>query len=183
LILWLTYAQIRVVCEIAQADAPHETCGLIGGVEINGVLRAVEIVATPNTALDPRHHYSVDGSALVQTMMDFEAKGLSLVGIYHSHPFGEPSPSQEDVRTAYYPDTPYLIVGVKPNHNPSLAAWNFHHGEVDRVELHIGDDPPAPPDVLSSAQKVAILMSALIAIAFMILLSLSLLPPAPEIPR
>jgi hypothetical protein len=57
-------------------------------------------------------------------------------------------------------------------------------GQVSEVPLHIGSTPPLPESsALSPAQKTAILLSALIAFALLIVVSLSLLPPAPLIPR
>lgn len=185
MILWLTYAQARQLCQQAQADAPNETCGLIGGsISSNGIVRAAQIIATPNAADDPAHHYLIEPAALVNTLMNFEAQSLNLVGIYHSHPFGDPIPSSEDIRNAHYPNTPYLIIGLKHREtSPRLAAWTIQHGQVDHVELHISDDPLTPPQTISSAQKFAMLTTAIFAVAFMIILSLSLLPPAPPIPR
>jgi hypothetical protein len=93
---------------------------------------------------------------------------------------GEPIPSPADVKQATYPDTPYLIVGLKGG-SAKLAAWTMRYGQVTPVTLHIGDEPP-PTEPLSSAQKIAILASAGIALILMIVIALSLLPPAPVIP-
>jgi proteasome lid subunit RPN8/RPN11 len=185
LILWLTYAQARQICQQAQADAPHETCGLIGGkMTPSGIVQASQIIPTPNVADDPAHHYVIEPAALVSSIMQFEAQSLNLVCIYHSHPFGDPIPSDEDIRNAHYPNTPYLIIGLKRRDSaPRLAAWTIQHGQVNHVELHISDDPPLPPQTISSTQKAAILTTAILAVAFMIIVSLSLLPPAPPIPR
>lgn len=175
--MWLTDPQAQAIIEHARADAPNEACGLVIGRQN----RVSEIIHIPNTAADPQHQYRMDDKALVTTLSRLEARGLELLGIYHSHPAGDPLPSPTDIRQATYPNTPYLIVGLK-NDTASLAAWKMRAGQVDAVPLHIGDTPPETP-ALSSAQKTAILLSALIAFALLIVVSLSLLPPAPLIPR
>jgi hypothetical protein len=59
----------------------------------------------------------------------------------------------------------------------------MRYGQVMSVSLHIGSQPPPEQPSLSSAQKIAILLSAGIALILMIVIALSLLPPAPVIPR
>ena len=40
-------------------------------------------------------------------------RGEGLLAIYHSHPrASDPSPSETDVRLAYYPSAKYLIIGL-----------------------------------------------------------------------
>ncbi|MFN8560671.1 MAG: hypothetical protein U0703_03335 [Anaerolineae bacterium] len=64
-----------------------------------------------------------------------------------------------------------------------LSAWSMRYGQVTPVTVHVGDEQPPETRTLSTAQKIAILVSAVIALILMIVLSLSLLPPAPIIPR
>jgi proteasome lid subunit RPN8/RPN11 len=179
MILWLTDAQATTIIAHARAEAPHEACGLIGGVGY----QAQQVIPIPNIAADPRRHYEMDPRALTNTLFALEHGGKSLLAFYHSHPFGDPIPSPTDVAQAYYPDTVYLIVGLREP-DARLAAWHIHNGQVDPVTLHIGAQPPdMPPDSsLSRAQTIAIIISALLALILMLTLSLSLLPPAPPIP-
>ena len=175
--LWLTPEQARQIGDHALADAPREACGLIGGV--GGQARLV--VATPNVAAEPRGHYEVDPAALVQTVKRFQAAGLDLIGFYHSHPQGPPAPSQTDLALATYPETPYLIVGLRGG-EPELAAGSLAHGSAERLDLHVGlEPPPADSGPLTRAQVVAILLSAALAVAAFLAISISLLPPAPRI--
>lgn len=177
--IWLTHAQAQQVIAHARADAPREACGVIVGRND----RAVEIIPIPNTAADSLHNYYMDERRLAEVLMSLETRGLKLVGFYHSHPQGDPIPSAVDIRQATYPDTPYLIAGLKGE--ARLAAWLLRRGQVTPVPLHIGDNPPPARanTPLSRAQQVAVLVSALIAFALLIVVSLSLLPPAPVIPR
>ncbi|MDX2162578.1 MAG: M67 family metallopeptidase [bacterium] len=178
--LWLTHAQLDALTAQAADTVPAECCGLIGGTVENGSFRAAELVPIPNRAVDPDHHFEMDAAALVTTLFDFELRGLALVGIYHSHPRGAPLPSVEDVKSAYYPGIPYVIIGRR-GAETICAAWMITQGDVTPLALNISDSPP--PAVLPTTSPAGIVWcSALIAAAFMIALALWLLPPAPVIP-
>ncbi len=174
--LWLTPEQAQTITRQALKAAPGEVCGLIGGVGA----RALRIVEIPNDAADPTSHYQLNEEAFVRTMFAFESAGLSLLGIYHSHPQGDPIPSETDIAEAAYPDTAYVIIGLR--HSPELAAWQIRNRDVTTFDLYVGVIAPEPeePPLLPS-QKRAIIAAALAAFIFMLVLSLSLLPPAPVI--
>ncbi len=178
-IMWLSTAQAQQIVAHARAEQPREACGIIAGRED----RADEIIPIANTAAEPLHNYYMDEHALAAALMRLQGRGLELIGFYHSHPSSDPIPSPTDQRQATYPDTPYLIVGLK-NNDPRLAAWLLRPGQVTQVDLQVGGDPPPRPAATpSTAQKTAILISVLIAFALLIVVSLTLLPPAPVIPR
>ena len=104
-----------------------------------------------------------------------------LVGFYHSHPKGKPIPSQEDISDAYWPDAIYVIAGLKRN-NPSLAAWRIINGRVSSVGICTGKKySEVASDEMSNAQKTAIIVGAVVVLAILIFVSLTLLPPAPPI--
>jgi proteasome lid subunit RPN8/RPN11 len=179
--LWLQPSQADQLVEQAQADLPREICGLIGGLRLGSIDQAVEIIPVPNSAHDPERTYRMDERALAAALTGLEKRGLTLVGIYHSHPQGDPVPSRQDIREAAYPDTAYLIIGMKSD-VPRLAAWTINYGAVEHIELHISNTPPS--QIASSrAASAAVLIAGLIGFIFLIMVSLSLLPPAPEIPR
>jgi len=177
--MWLTSEQAQIIVAHARAEVPREACGLIAG---NGE-RAAEIIPIPNAAADPLRAYTMDERRLVEALTQFESRGLELIGLYHSHPNSDPIPSPTDVKQASYPDTPYLIVSLKGGET-RFAAWTMRYGKVSEVDLYVGNEPPPEkPSSLSRAQKTAILISGLIAFALLIVVSLSLLPPAPAIPH
>lgn len=176
--LWLSHEQARTLVTDALNDAPREICGIIAGTGT----RAVEIIPIANAAANPEQTYYMDERALARALLSLESRGLALLAFYHSHPAGEPILSPVDVRSATYPDTPYLIVGLKGE--ARLAAWMLGYGDVTPVPLHVGLNPPEPNATaeLTRAQKNAILLSALIALILVIVISLTLLPSAPPIP-
>jgi hypothetical protein len=124
----------------------------------------------------------MDHPAFVRAVFQFQKQGLNLIGIYHSHPAGEPIPSPADVAQARYPDVAYVIIGLGSS-NPQLAAWSIRNYEVTRVDLVMGQPPqPGGHLELSTTGRAAIILSAIIAIILALVISLSLLPPAPVIP-
>jgi [CysO sulfur-carrier protein]-S-L-cysteine hydrolase len=174
--LWMTPIQAEIIARQALDHRLQEVCGIIAGIGE----QAQRIIPLENAASDPVHFFQLDERSFTQAMFDIERAGLSLIGIYHSHPNGDPIPSQTDIQQANYPETAYLIVGLR-NGEPRLAAWQIRPGEVDRIELHVSTESPPSEQTLSKAEKTAIILAALIAFAFMLILSLSLLPPAPII--
>jgi proteasome lid subunit RPN8/RPN11 len=175
--LWLTPEQTTTLVQYAREVAPHEACGLLAG---RGE-QVHEVISLPNSAAEPLHHYRIEDAAYSRTLFQLQKQRLSVIGFYHSHPESDPIPSSDDIRQAHYPDTPFLIVGLHQRES-QLAAWNIHYGQVTPVEIYVGlQAPPPEEEPLSRTQKTAIILSAIIAFVFMILLSLSLLPPAPII--
>lgn len=176
--LWLTDEQAQAIVHHVRGELPQEACGLLAG----RAGRIERIIPAANAATDPLRYYKIDDKALVQAMFEIERSGLTLAGIYHSHPNSDPIPSQTDIAQAAYPDVVYLIVGLRAG-TPRLSGWYIRRHEVEPVRLHIGASPPEQqPSTLSKSHKAAILISMIVAFVFMIVLSLSLLPPAPPIP-
>ena len=176
--LWLTEQQAQAIARHAMAQYPAEACGFIAGKDG----KALRIIPISNVAVNAVHHFEMEATSMVSAIFDIERQGLALIGIYHSHPNSDPIPSQQDIQESHYPDVCHLIVSLA-NSEPRFSAWRIRQYEVESVTLHIG--PAAPQTVsesLSTAQKTAIILSMVVAFIFMILVSLSLLPPAPQIP-
>lgn len=175
--LWLRSEQVQELLHFSHEGYPCEVCGLLAGTreEIK------QVIPIANTADAPHQQYHMDEQAFIKAMFSLNKSGLTLVGFYHSHPNSHPVPSSVDIRQALYPDTPYLIIGLQQR-EAELAAWSIRYGEVSRVEVYIGNKKPTEPEAaLSKAQKTAIILSAVLVFIFMIVVSLSLLPPAPLI--
>ena len=178
--LRLTQQQVQAIAEQAKADAPNETCGLIVGQQ--GV--AQHIIPIPNCSRTPLTHFEMDANALLKAYKVLDAMGGDLLAVYHSHPNGEPLPSQTDIRDAArnMPNVIHLIVGMKRHNKARFQAWHIHDGQVDKVELLVGNAVSHAIPSLSRAQIIAVLLMTLLAVVFLISLSIMLLPPAPPIP-
>jgi proteasome lid subunit RPN8/RPN11 len=123
----------------ARGSDPNECCGLVGGL-VGG--EVISIYPLRNTAGDPSITYEAAPEELFAAQRLMRERGEELLAIYHSHPrAAEPSPSETDVRLAYYPEAIYLIVGLAGT-QPLLRA--FQISEKDRswqaVEYEIRDE-------------------------------------------
>jgi len=94
----------------AREAAPAECCGLIGGT---GELRAATLYRLRNVTPNPELGYEAAPEDLFAAQRRMRERGEELLAIYHSHPrASDPSPSETDVRLAYYPSARYLIIGL-----------------------------------------------------------------------
>jgi proteasome lid subunit RPN8/RPN11 len=113
---------MRTMIAHARSARPAECCGVLVG----SAGRVVDAVAVRNRAtavnryeLDPREH--------IAARRDARARGLDVVGFYHSHPEAPARPSAVDIAEATYRDLIHVIVG--------------------RVEVgHVSGDASAAPD-------------------------------------
>jgi desampylase len=188
-VLWLTSEQAKRVAQHAADKPTEEICGLLFGSPLvhSNMPPVAQIVRIDNIALDPATRFEMHPEQLVNAQIKAAHQGLDLVGIYHSHPGGQPIPSHTDVAEAHYPDAVYLIVALVKD-DARFAAWSIANGKVKSIPFLISDH--APRDALmpietefSQPQKVAVVVSAVLAAAFLMIVSLSLLPPAPPLPN
>jgi desampylase len=114
----------------ARAAAANECCGLLLGRrgDIAEAVRARNIAADPLTRflIDPEDHFAARRAA--------RARGLDVVGFYHSHPSSPAEPSARDLAEFSYPDHLYLIVGlcVEP---PEIGLFRLEGRNFRRVSF------------------------------------------------
>ena len=98
----------RSMSSHVNAEAPLEACGILGGVQSGSKVHAKWSYPARNE-LHSAHLFRMDAHDQLNAFNELEQRGLDLVGIYHSHPYGPPSPSATDIEQAYYPDAVQLI--------------------------------------------------------------------------
>ena len=109
-LLLLRREHVDAMIAHARETAPEECCGLIGGVLET---RAVTLYRLRNVTANPESAYEAAPEDLFAAQREMRERGEDLLAIYHSHPrAAEPSPSDTDVRQAYYPSAKYLIIGL-----------------------------------------------------------------------
>ena len=116
-------AAIDAVVAHARSAAPDECCGLLLGagdsvVDARPARNAAE-AASRRFVVDPKDH--IDGRR------DARARGIEVVGFYHSHPRSPARPSQTDLEQASYDDHLYLIVGLAAE-PPEVALFRLERG-------------------------------------------------------
>lgn len=120
----------------ARETAPAECCGLIGGDSSN---HARSLYRLRNVTANPELGYEAAPEDLFAAQRRMRERGEELLAIYHSHPrAADPSPSETDVRLAYYPSAKYLIVGLG-GAEPAVKAFSISEREQSwqQVEYEI----------------------------------------------
>jgi proteasome lid subunit RPN8/RPN11 len=112
---------------------PHwECCGLLAGEE--GVItRYFEATNELASATE----YSIAPKQLFGIVREIRAKGLELMGIYHSHPNGDNHPSPRDIEQAYYPDVAYFILSPRKEASDQVRAFSIQNGMASELEIQI----------------------------------------------
>lgn len=137
--LRVTPDHLATIVAHAREAAPAECCGLIGGVNDH---LATTIYRLRNVTLNPLVAYEAAPEELFSAQRQMRERGESLLAIYHSHPRAtEPSPSETDVRLAFYPDATYIIVGLG-GQIPVVRAFNISERDQrwQAVEYEITDE-------------------------------------------
>ncbi len=111
---------------------PLEICGLLAGTRAGDQTRIAEV--HPVDSLDQSElTYSMDPLQQLKIERDVRARGLEIVGIYHTHPATVPYPSVTDVTRAHWGDTEdllfpgysYLIVSLRDPANPEPRSFKI----------------------------------------------------------
>lgn len=135
----LTLVQVEKIFAYATEAAPAECCGLIGSIEDRA---ATSIYPLRNVAVDQTVAYEAAPEDLFAAQRQMRERGEELIAIYHSHPrSAEPTPSETDVRLAYYPQAVYFIVGLA-GREPVIRAFRIseREGHWEEVEYVIAGE-------------------------------------------
>lgn len=76
----------------AQKEHPREACGILLG---NGT-RISTVIETRNVHSHPETHFEIDPQALIDAHRVERGGGPRVMGYFHSHPTGDPHPSETD---------------------------------------------------------------------------------------
>jgi proteasome lid subunit RPN8/RPN11 len=117
----------------AHRDAGLECCGLLAGS--GGVI--TQAFPTENAAAHPSKNYEIAPREIVRLLREFRAQGLEFLGIYHSHPKGENTPSPRDIEFAYYSEAAYFIVSPLLDAAKPVRAFSIRDGRATELEIEI----------------------------------------------
>jgi proteasome lid subunit RPN8/RPN11 len=111
----------------AERAYPEETAGLMLGAVEDGDRRLVDkIVSLANRweAQGRHHRYRIEPRDLMEAEDRADREGLTIVGIFHSHPDHPARPSSFDLDQAL-PFYSYLIVRVDRGASVESRAWRL----------------------------------------------------------
>ncbi len=116
----------------AQEGFPLEVCGILGGA---GDTVSVNYRMTNSDASN--EHFMMEPKEQFAVVKELRAKGLSMLGIYHSHPETPARPSEEDIKLALTPAVSYLIISLADAAAPVIKSFKIESGNVQFEEIKV----------------------------------------------
>jgi proteasome lid subunit RPN8/RPN11 len=132
-------SQLEAIRRHGAEDYPNECCGVLLG-KVAGTAKAVsEVVPLRNLRHDPpraqelvpvddpeseteRNRFLIDPLEQLRVEKDARARGLDVLGFYHSHPDHPARPSNYD-RGHAWPSYSYVILSVERGEPKELTCW------------------------------------------------------------
>ena len=119
----------------AQKGYPNEACGILAGTASSVThffaMRNVD-ESSISYFMDPKEQLHV-----FKKMRELKA---GMLGIFHSHVASPASPSQKDIRLAFYPEVSYLIVSLSDRNKPVLRSFKIQDETVKEEEIKIANE-------------------------------------------
>ncbi len=137
--LRLTHEQCEYIGQHGARDYPNECCGVLLGMANGEVKQVTEVVALKNLRHDPsraqelvplddpdreteRNRFLIDPLDQLRVEKDARARGLDVLGYYHSHPDHPARPSNHD-RDLAWPRYSYVIISIERGVPKDLTSW------------------------------------------------------------
>jgi len=120
----------REMQEHAREGFPLEICGILGGTGDT----VAKLFRMTNTDAS-NEHFMMEPKEQFAVVKELRALGMSMLGIYHSHPETPARPSEEDVRLALTPQVSYLIASLAEPGEPVLRSFRIGAGTVEPEEI------------------------------------------------
>ena len=116
-------AALEDIIAHARDEAPSECCGLLLG----SGLAIAAAARTTNIASNRYSRFLIDPKQHIDIRRDARARGVEVVGFYHSHPRSPAMPSTSDLAEATYPGHLYLIVSLATE-PPAVSIYRLDDG-------------------------------------------------------
>ena len=137
--LTLPRQHVNAMREHAARDYPSECCGILLGKSDNGNKDVRDVVALKNLRHDAaraqellpldspdresdRNRFLIDPLEQLKVEKDARARGLDVLGYYHSHPDHPARPSNYD-REHAWPWYSYIILSVEKGRPADMTSW------------------------------------------------------------
>lgn len=117
----------------ARAGYPNEACGILAGRKLGEGTHFFPMKNMDASSIS----YFMDPKEQLQVFKKMRDESLEMTGVFHSHVASEASPSQKDIRLAFYPDISYLIVSLSDRAKPVLRSFKIQDEKVKEEEIKI----------------------------------------------
>jgi len=135
--------QIEAIRAHASREYPNECCGILVGAANEGSKEVREVIPLKNLRLDPenaqkllpvsdprieseRNRFLIDPKDQLRVEKEARARGLEVLGYFHSHPDHPARPSNYD-RDHAWPWYSYVILSVERGKAKDLTCWVLSH--------------------------------------------------------
>ncbi|MEE8295870.1 MAG: M67 family metallopeptidase [Sphingomonadales bacterium] len=133
------------VLDLIEAEAikafPKESCGLLVGKKRVDLF--IEAIPAPNLSPGP-DQFLIDPEFHLKTQRELREQGLEIIGVYHSHPGGDSTPSTRDRAGPNTPGFYWLITSLAEKTRPKTSLFRenptengFTSRNFDKVPLQI----------------------------------------------
>lgn len=110
---------------------PLEACGLLAGDPSTGHISVCYPI--DNVAASARV-YTIDPKGHLRADRDAEARGLEIVGVFHSHTHTDAYPSPTDVAQAPDPTWHYVLVSLREG-VPMTRSYRIADGNITEEQV------------------------------------------------
>lgn len=125
------------IFEQMEVSYPNEGGGFLLGDLRAGLVTIQDVIQVENTfaAAEQHHRYAMRPQDWMRLEDEADARGLSLVGYYHSHPDSPAIPSEYD-REHALPNFVYVITSVMMAKAADMRVWRLR---TDRSAFDSGE--------------------------------------------
>jgi proteasome lid subunit RPN8/RPN11 len=120
----ISQALLEVCKKHAEKAYPNECCGILIGKNERDAAVSEAISADNQRTDSARNRYLIDPREYLRLERETDARGLRILGIYHSHPDVAAQPSAFDQENAW-PFFSYLIISVVKGRAVEWRSWKL----------------------------------------------------------
>jgi proteasome lid subunit RPN8/RPN11 len=135
--IYLAEKAQAALARAVEAAFPQEGCGLLIGHWRNEDCRIERIAESANLAEQPNRNFEIDPQLQFSLQRDLRHGPTRVVGVYHSHPYTAPVPSEKDQARALDRDLVWLIAGLQAGKFGLLRAYAPGGPGEDFVEIDL----------------------------------------------
>jgi len=137
----ITSEAVETIRRHAIAEYPRESCGLLLGRDIDSIRRIDEAIPAANVDAAAARRFTIAPEDFLAAERAARARGIEVVGFYHSHPDAEPLPSRSDVSEGWEHYT-YLIVAVRQGRAHDPRGFRLKGGTFVEEPIVVSDPSP-----------------------------------------
>ena len=120
----------------AKKGYPNEACGILAGDAGSKITHFFAMRNVDESSIS----YFMDPKEQLHVFKKMRELKVGMLGIFHSHVASEATPSQKDIRLAFYPEVGYLIVSLSDRNKPVLRSFKIQDETVKEEEIKIANE-------------------------------------------